>query len=204
MTALAHWKATFDSRDTTRPLSLSLGDGPASASGLPRAQQTMPGDCPCFGKCRLPTCWAGRCGTVVLATYLQARYLRQVPPSPQTDRPRPDWQGKAEPEQQHQHHPLNFCHHDPSIPRFPPSTTSHDDSTDRKPRSNPYPSINSFFPHFIPDFFYATTATMAGGKGKSSGGKSSGGKTSAAEGSKKQQSHSARAGLQVSFGHEIK
>lgn len=40
---------------------------------------------------------------------------------------------------------------------------------------------------------------MAGGKGKSSGGKSSGGKTSA-EGPKKQQSHSARAGLQVSFG----
>jgi hypothetical protein len=39
---------------------------------------------------------------------------------------------------------------------------------------------------------------MAGGKGKSSGGKSSGGKTSGADGSKKQQSHSARAGLQVS------
>lgn len=38
---------------------------------------------------------------------------------------------------------------------------------------------------------------MAGGKGKSSGGKSSGGKTSATEGPKKQQSHSARAGLQV-------
>lgn len=38
---------------------------------------------------------------------------------------------------------------------------------------------------------------MAGGKGKSSGGKSSGGKTSAADGQKKQQSHSARAGLQV-------
>lgn len=37
---------------------------------------------------------------------------------------------------------------------------------------------------------------MPGGKGKSSGGKSSGGKTSA-DGSKKQQSHSARAGLQV-------
>lgn len=40
---------------------------------------------------------------------------------------------------------------------------------------------------------------MAGGKGKSSGGKSSGGKTSANDGPKKQQSHSARAGLQVSF-----
>lgn len=40
---------------------------------------------------------------------------------------------------------------------------------------------------------------MPGGKGKSSGGKSSGGKTSAAEGTKKQQSHSARAGLQVSL-----
>lgn len=39
---------------------------------------------------------------------------------------------------------------------------------------------------------------MAGGKGKSSGGKSSGGKTSGADGAKKQQSHSARAGLQVS------
>jgi hypothetical protein len=38
---------------------------------------------------------------------------------------------------------------------------------------------------------------MAGGKGKSSGGKSSGGKTSGVDGSKKQQSHSARAGLQV-------
>jgi hypothetical protein len=37
---------------------------------------------------------------------------------------------------------------------------------------------------------------MAGGKGKS-GGKSSGGKTGA-DGSKKQQSHSAKAGLQVS------
>jgi hypothetical protein len=37
---------------------------------------------------------------------------------------------------------------------------------------------------------------MAGGKGKSSGGKSSGGKTGV-EGPKKQQSHSARAGLQV-------
>jgi hypothetical protein len=41
-----------------------------------------------------------------------------------------------------------------------------------------------------------TTVIMPGGKGKSSGGKSSGGKTSA-EGAKKQQSHSARAGLQV-------
>ncbi|TQV94334.1 hypothetical protein IF1G_07213 [Cordyceps javanica] len=40
---------------------------------------------------------------------------------------------------------------------------------------------------------------MPGGKGKSSGGKSSGGKTSGVEGQKKQQSHSARAGLQVSF-----
>lgn len=39
---------------------------------------------------------------------------------------------------------------------------------------------------------------MPGGKGKSSGGKSSGGKTSGADGQKKQQSHSARAGLQVS------
>lgn len=45
--------------------------------------------------------------------------------------------------------------------------------------------------------FTETSSTMAGGKGKSSGGKSSGGKTSAAEGPKKQQSHSARAGLQV-------
>ncbi|OAQ99077.1 hypothetical protein LLEC1_06407 [Akanthomyces lecanii] len=38
---------------------------------------------------------------------------------------------------------------------------------------------------------------MPGGKGKSSGGKSSGGKTSGADGQKKQQSHSARAGLQT-------
>ncbi|KAI9163102.1 Histone H2A.Z [Paramyrothecium foliicola] len=42
-------------------------------------------------------------------------------------------------------------------------------------------------------------AAMPGGKGKSSGGKSSGGKTSA-EGAKKQQSHSARAGLQFPCG----
>jgi hypothetical protein len=42
-----------------------------------------------------------------------------------------------------------------------------------------------------------TTAEMAGGKGKSSGGKSSGGKVGA-DGSKKQQSHSSKAGLQVS------
>jgi hypothetical protein len=38
---------------------------------------------------------------------------------------------------------------------------------------------------------------MAGGKGKSSGGKSSGGKVGADAG-KKQQSHSSKAGLQVS------
>lgn len=38
---------------------------------------------------------------------------------------------------------------------------------------------------------------MAGGKGKSAGGKSGGGKTGA-DGSKKQQSHSSKAGLQVS------
>jgi histone H2A len=44
-----------------------------------------------------------------------------------------------------------------------------------------------------------TTVIMPGGKGKSSGGKSSGGKTSA-EGAKKQQSHSARAGLQFPCG----
>lgn len=37
---------------------------------------------------------------------------------------------------------------------------------------------------------------MAGGKGKSAGGKSSGGKVGA-DGSKKQQSHSQKAGLQV-------
>jgi histone H2A len=39
---------------------------------------------------------------------------------------------------------------------------------------------------------------MAGGKGKSSGGKSSGGKVGV-DGSKKQQSHSSKAGLQVSI-----
>lgn len=39
---------------------------------------------------------------------------------------------------------------------------------------------------------------MAGGKGKSSGGKSSGGKVGADAG-KKQQSHSSKAGLQVSI-----
>jgi hypothetical protein len=42
------------------------------------------------------------------------------------------------------------------------------------------------------------TPTMAGGKGKSSGGKSSGGKVGV-DGSKKQQSHSSKAGLQVSI-----
>jgi hypothetical protein len=41
------------------------------------------------------------------------------------------------------------------------------------------------------------TSDMAGGKGKSSGGKSSGGKVGA-DGGKKQQSHSSKAGLQVS------
>lgn len=45
-----------------------------------------------------------------------------------------------------------------------------------------------------------STSTMAGGKGKSSGGKSSGGKVGA-DGSKKQQSHSSKAGLQVSIAH---
>jgi histone H2A len=39
---------------------------------------------------------------------------------------------------------------------------------------------------------------MAGGKGKSSGGKSSGGKVGV-DGNKKQQSHSSKAGLQVSI-----
>ena len=41
---------------------------------------------------------------------------------------------------------------------------------------------------------------MAGGKGKSSGGKSSGGKVGV-DGGKKQQSHSSKAGLQVSIAH---
>lgn len=43
-----------------------------------------------------------------------------------------------------------------------------------------------------------TSSTMAGGKGKSSGGKSSGGKSGHDSG-KKQQSHSSKAGLQVSI-----
>jgi hypothetical protein len=43
---------------------------------------------------------------------------------------------------------------------------------------------------------------MAGGKGKSSGGKSSGGKVGA-DGSKKQQSHSSKAGLQVSIAQTL-
>jgi hypothetical protein len=43
---------------------------------------------------------------------------------------------------------------------------------------------------------------MAGGKGKSSGGKSSGGKVGV-DGSKKQQSHSSKAGLQVSIAHVL-
>lgn len=51
--------------------------------------------------------------------------------------------------------------------------------------------------HSLTQTTYAKTTEMAGGKGKSSGGKSSGGKVGA-DGSKKQQSHSSKAGLQVS------
>ncbi len=54
-----------------------------------------------------------------------------------------------------------------------------------------------FFPRALSPRAAARVAAMAGGKGKSSGGKSSGGKTSGVDGPKKQQSHSARAGLQV-------
>jgi len=43
---------------------------------------------------------------------------------------------------------------------------------------------------------------MAGGKGKSSGGKSSGGKVGI-DGNKKQQSHSSKAGLQVSIAQAL-
>lgn len=57
--------------------------------------------------------------------------------------------------------------------------------------------LQSPAPH--PSLLIQIASKMAGGKGKSSGGKSSGGKTSAADGQKKQQSHSARAGLQVSI-----
>ncbi len=59
---------------------------------------------------------------------------------------------------------------------------------------NRYPPI--FYCSFSPlDPAHSSPATaMAGGKGKSSGGKSSGGKTGE-RGPKKQQSHSARAGL---------
>lgn len=61
--------------------------------------------------------------------------------------------------------------------------------------------LDDFFLDLVPEptpRIHQQSSTMAGGKGKSSGGKSSGGKTSANDGPKKQQSHSARAGLQVS------
>lgn len=78
-------------------------------------------------------------------------------------------------------------------------------------RNAPYePNINTTTPPsatkhrlFDPDIETTTVllqqqhSTMAGGKGKSSGGKSSGGKVGADSG-KKQQSHSSKAGLQVS------
>lgn len=61
--------------------------------------------------------------------------------------------------------------------------------------------LDDFFLDLVPEptpRIHQQSSTMAGGKGKSSGGKSSGGKTSANDSPKKQQSHSARAGLQVS------
>ena len=63
-----------------------------------------------------------------------------------------------------------------------------------------YTFFSSSFRTLSPRALVHRIPTMAGGKGKSSGGKSSGGKTSGVDGSKKQQSHSARAGLQVREG----
>ena len=60
-----------------------------------------------------------------------------------------------------------------------------------------YTFFSSSFRTLSPRALVHRIPTMAGGKGKSSGGKSSGGKTSGVDGAKKQQSHSARAGLQV-------
>jgi hypothetical protein len=106
---------------------------------------------------------------------------------------------------------INFCHHASALDQ-----TSHLPTASSPPphaHQPPLPLVASrnpsrririgtricilhhrpLVPHRI-----TTNDAMAGGKGKSSGGKSSGGKTSA-DGNKKQQSHSARAGLQVSF-----
>ncbi|KYK56238.1 Histone H2A [Drechmeria coniospora] len=79
-----------------------------------------------------------------------------------------------------------------------PSVSSPVDAQQARTRHAPAGSLRPFStPTLRPR--PAASATMPGGKGKSSGGKSSGGKTSA-EGHKKQQSHSARAGLQFPCG----
>lgn len=89
----------------------------------------------------------------------------------------------------------------PTLPASPPSSPS-----SSLPTTTTIPACQTLCAHHRnpqlpppshPIFTPSTSSTMAGGKGKSSGGKSSGGKTSGADGSKKQQSHSARAGLQV-------
>lgn len=80
------------------------------------------------------------------------------------------------PKHQHQH-PQPAPHHDPNYTE--PSLFSGNLNNSHLPAKN-------------------TIFAMAGGKGKSSGGKSSGGKVGV-DGSKKQQSHSSKAGLQVSI-----
>jgi len=82
----------------------------------------------------------------------------------------------------------------PSSSTFPTATRT---SRHRNPQRNHHQhrTINTLtIPHI--SHISPTSITMAGGKGKS-GGKSSGGKTGA-DGAKKQQSHSSKAGLQVS------
>ncbi|KND94277.1 Histone H2A.Z [Tolypocladium ophioglossoides CBS 100239] len=88
-------------------------------------------------------------------------------------------------------------HHPPARPNIPPASPPPIAPTrpDRRPRPRNAHPASRISPSPTQTRF-ETSAKMPGGKGKSSGGKSSGGKTSA-EGHKKQQSHSARAGLQV-------
>lgn len=71
-------------------------------------------------------------------------------------------------------------------------------STDTEPHQNINAATHQHRLRYqTTSFISDADPTMAGGKGKSSGGKSSGGKVGA-DGNKKQQSHSSKAGLQVS------
>ena len=107
-------------------------------------------------------------------------------------------------QQQHWIHPpqLNFCHTTSSPPPQSSTTVRTQPTCITIARIFELESTRRrlnrrFFDDASSDPKLLTLASkMPGGKGKSSGGKSSGGKTSV-EGHKKQQSHSARAGLQV-------